>query len=191
MLCADTDAARYEPAWDAAAKTFRTEQIVASGSMANDGRWVEKEGGFSWLPPPGWRLRLQAESYYKGALRPPERGVTPTVSVADCPGSEPLKQFVARFYGGLMKGDQTLRPLFQKELATDSALAGLKSVYERLDPKSREKRYYTDYFFEVSPGRKIRMQCVCAAEEGKQLDSVFDACAKTFRLERTETPVRP
>ena len=176
------DAGKLEPVFDAAAKTYRVEPAVEGGKLQDDGRWVETEGGYSFIPPKEWRLSYQPGSHYKQVVGPGERNRVPTILFGKPKSAEPLATYVENCRkfrpSGLVHKD-----ISHTEFATDQGLKGVKLVYDRTHSGSQEVRRFVDFIFNWGADRKLQVHCMCTTEDAEKCEKVFDECIKTLRME--------
>lgn len=150
-----------------------------------NGRLVEAEGGFSYVPPEGWLAYDRPPLKYRFVTASMKEENSPNIHAGladDEFADRPLKDFVDL---NLVVLRTHYMPKFhfvkREDFQTTEGLLGVRVIIE-VEPFG-EKLRQTYYFFSQG-NKKYFATCTAKSEEGEKLDPVFEASMKTFRLEQ-------
>lgn len=141
----------------------------------------EKEGGFSYDPPPGWRITNFPGLKYKIAAGTPENGFAPNINIVDETYSGSLSDYVELNIQNLKRVLPTSQVLKREDFQTNDALASIRLITERHDANIGKDLRQTFYFFE-NGSHKFVVTCSALADGGDDLDTLFEQSMKTFHL---------
>jgi hypothetical protein len=158
--------------------------VVTSALQADDkpARYVEKEGGFSFVLPPDWKVREFPGFKYQIAHGPAADGFAPNINFADEAFRGKLSDYVTANKRTLSAVFKDYKELGEAELKTDDGMPCIRLVAQ-CNHQGKVLRQ-TFYFFDLAPGRKLVATCSALADGGEKLDPVFEASLKTFRVEK-------
>jgi hypothetical protein len=157
-----------------------TPESIDAPTPVPDGRHVESEGGFSYVPPSGWQMAELPGFKYKIARGTPTGDFAPNMNVVDEAFSGSLGDYVAAsiaFIEGLF---EDVRVVSQEDFFTDEGERGIKVVIE--DTQHDVKLYQVFYVFDAGE-KKIIVTYTRLADQGQEYDALVDQSMKTFRIE--------
>jgi hypothetical protein len=146
-------------------------------------RHTEKAGGYSFVPPKGWKMMEFGGLKHKIAVGPAANGFAPNIVFVDEAFKGNLIDYVAGSKDGLKKAFKKFKEISETSLKTKDGAACVRFVIER-DENGKQLRQ-SFYFFDLSPGRKLVVTCTALTDGGEKLDPAFEESMKTFRLEKT------
>jgi hypothetical protein len=144
------------------------------------GRHFEKEGGFSYQPPTGWKITELPGMKFKGVFGPPVDGFSPNINFVGEAASDSLQDYVEGTLKALQSAFRGFEKLNQTTFKTDVGQTGIKLITQ--GELGRKMLRQTYYIFEVSKGRKLVVTCSALAKGGEIFDKVFDESLKTLIL---------
>jgi hypothetical protein len=142
-------------------------------------RLHEKEGGFSYDPPEGWKIVEFPGLKYRISHRDPVGGFAANINVVDEVAPLSLEEYVDANVETMGNAFADMKLLGRTALETEDGEPSVKLVTERHSEGALLRQTY--YFFDGGR-RKFVVTCTAPASDGASLDPVFDASMKTFRL---------
>jgi hypothetical protein len=161
-----------------------TPQAQASGPRVirdafAGGRYVEKAGGYSFMPPEGWNILEVPGQKYRIAAGPPKNGFSPNIVFADEEYAGTLPEYVALAEGLFVKLFKGYKKISLADFPTDSKAPAKRLIMEN-EQSGRHVRQIC-YFFNGTDGKKIAAFGTVLTEMGTGYDEAFDGSLKTFR----------
>jgi hypothetical protein len=150
------------------------------GGPAEAGRHREAAGGFSYVPPPGWTVRSFGGLKYQAVVGPSANGFATNLNFQEEAFAGGLDQYVAHATATARRALPTYRELAREDFKTDSGLAGKKTSFETVQGDRRLR--HANYVFDKK-GTMLIATFTCLADGAERQGAVFDACAKSIRLE--------
>jgi hypothetical protein len=145
-------------------------------------RHVETAGGYSVVVPRDWKVHEFPGFKYKVIAGAPEKGFAPNIVFVDESFAGNLKEYVAASKKQLHNVFKELKELSETELKTADGASFIRLVIEnKQDGKALRQSFY---FFELAAGKKLIATCTVLADGGEKHDAAFEACLKTFRVEK-------
>jgi hypothetical protein len=146
-------------------------------------RHVEPAGHFSFLPPAEWAAHKIAGAefwvYLGPGEPPPALEFRRDLSVPD--GADAVE--FARRAGGKVYESSELKE--SADFATDSGLRGKRIVFENVTEKDGKPARIRQIIYLFPNGGDTHAFWGSAPNEaGTQFDGIFDACAKSYRIEK-------
>jgi len=140
----------------------------------------EKEGGFSYDPPAGWQVKEMPGQKYRIAFGPTENGLAPNINVMTDTASMDLDEYLDKGLETMKRTGTISSEPSRQRFATEDGEKGYYWTfdYTMLNHALRARQY----FFEKGD-RKYVFTCTTSADTGAALDPVFEASAKSFRLD--------
>ncbi len=160
------------------------EQRIENGKEAlnsDEGRrHTEAAGGFSFIPPEGWKVRDFPGWKFKVAVGPVAAGFASNINIVDESFDGSLEDYVKASLNALSKALKKYRLLNQDSFVTTAGLKGARLIVE--DEQNNQLLRQTFYIFSKK-NTKFTVTCSVLAEEGDKFAPVFDASLKTFRFD--------
>ena len=147
---------------------------------AAQGRLSEPAGGFSYLPPAGWRIRTFPGLKYRICYAKPASGFAPNINVADEVSAMPLDKYLQFSMAGMRKVYTSLRVLKQAPFATASGIRGERMV---VDGIVADKHLHQIFYVFPASNHKIVLTASSLASDDSRYDAATDASMKTFKLQ--------
>ncbi len=145
-------------------------------------RHVEKEGGFSLVPPKGWETKDQANLKYKIFVGPVTNGVASNLVLVDEAYKGELADYVALNKKSLRAAFKDYKEISEKELKTDGGATFYRVIAEIEHNGVLMRQGFA--FFDLGGGKKLVITCTAAADGGAKLDGTFETVLKSFQLEK-------
>ncbi len=148
---------------------------------AEEKRHVEKEGGYSFVPPEGWTVREFPGLKYQLAIGPAENQFASNINVVDEVYMGTVENYIKATKELLPKAIKKYRVLKQEPFKTAS---GIKT--ERLIIEGEQQGHLlrqTFYLF-PTPKKMFVVTCSTTSAGGEKLDANFESCMKTFRFDQ-------
>lgn len=156
-------------------------QPVDAPTPAPDGRHIESEGGFSYVPPSGWQMTELPGLKYQFASGAPTGEFVPNVSIfVDETSSGSLDDYVVGSVAVVKDIFQDVRVISQEDFLTDEGERGVKVVIESTQQDVR--MYQVFYIFDAG-AKKIVFTYTRLADQGQENDALVDQSMRTFRIE--------
>jgi hypothetical protein len=142
------------------------------------GRHYERSGGFSYVPPSGWKVTDFGGLKYKVVLGQPKNGFAPNLNCMEEAGG-PVETCVDGTIATLTNAIPGWQLVRREKFVTDSGIQGAKIVSEM---QQQGKRLRQSAYFLPGNGKTLVVTASALAQGGEEFDSVFDACLKSFRF---------
>ncbi len=168
-----------DPAFNSPAVPLNFGQPL-QGEVVN-GRLVEPEGGFSYVPPDGWMAYRLPGLKYRIVSAPIQAGGAPNINAADEFFAGSLEEYVKANLATLQRVMPEFRIVKQEDFQTT---AGLPSVRLVAEVKQNGINLRQSYYFFGNGNTKYVVVCTTRRDGGEELDPIFEASMKSFRLER-------
>ena len=158
-----------------------TPQPIDAPTPVPDGRHIESEGGFSYVPPSGWQMTELPGLKYQFASGAPTGEFTPNLSIfVDETSSGSLDDYVVGSVAVVKDIFQDVRVISQEDFLTDEGERGVKVVIE--STQHDVKMYQVFYIFDAG-AKKIVFTYTRLADQGQENDALVDQSMRTFRLD--------
>ncbi|HYG74332.1 MAG TPA: hypothetical protein VEK08_04940 [Planctomycetota bacterium] len=150
-------------------------------AVAAEPRYTEAAGGYSLVPPDGWKLADFPGFKYKIIHGTPNNGFAPNVNVLGEAFPGTLEDYVASNEVTLKRVITGYQKLSSANLKSDSGAPLIRMTIQ--SEQNKMKLRQTFFFFDGQPGQKMVITCSTLLEDGTKFDAVFEKLAKSFRLE--------
>jgi hypothetical protein len=159
-----------------------TPQPTETPTPILDERHIEIEGGFSYIPPSGWRVTELPGLKYKIASGIPTDDFAPNLNFVDEAFSGSLDDYVVANIAIIEELDlfKDVKVVGQEDFLTDEGTRGVKVTIE--DTQHDIELYQVFYFFD-SGARKFVVTYTRLADKGQANDVLVDQSVRTFRIE--------
>lgn len=143
-------------------------------------RHYEPEGGFSYIPPAGWKLVDASALVYKVAVGPETDGFATNLTVVDEPFDGSLDEYVSSAMDGLSQYFDSFQVLSQEEFKPEESAPGVRIVAENVQVGRVLRQRF--YLFDGG-AKKLVVTCTRLADAAEELDAACEGSLKTFRFE--------
>ena len=147
-------------------------------------RHVERAGGFSFMPPPGWKMVKHPKQPYAVAAGPRRNAFTPTLFFADREAASSVGAFIEQ----TVKDGQAKFKDFKKIQVGVVKTNGGKSTADKLviesSPEAEARLRQTTYVITKSSGSYLVAYCTGLADEAVAFDKLCDGAIGTFKWEQ-------
>lgn len=147
--------------------------------MGQPARLTEPTGGFSYLPPPGWKIRTFPGLKYRISYTM-SVGFAPNINVIDETVAAPLGQYMQMSLGPMKQTYTNLHVLSQVPFTTSSGLPGMRMAVDGTVTGRHLRQIF--YVFAAPSNRKIVVTASWLASDGDKYAKTTDASLKTFKL---------
>jgi hypothetical protein len=153
-----------------------------SDSRSRDpNRHYEQNGGYSFVPPPGWRTAELPGFKYKVVAGEAADGFAPNINVVEEKYTGSLESYIDLNEASLERFFEDFERVSSKqEFVTDSGLTGFKLVCRSTQLKKRLQQ--TFYFFDGG-SRKFVVTCSRLADAADGVDALHEGSLRSFRFE--------
>lgn len=155
--------------------------VPAAPVHAQGARISEPTGGFSYVPPPGWRSRPFPGLKYKICYANPKGGFAPNINILDETAAVPLDKYLQLSLVGMKRAYTTLAVVGQKPFVTASGIHGIRMAVN--GTTGGRNMHQVFYVFPTRTARKIVVTASCLASDGSKYEAATDASMKTFKLQ--------
>ncbi|HYV36154.1 MAG TPA: hypothetical protein VE988_10650 [Gemmataceae bacterium] len=152
------------------------------GVQDKPARHVEKDGGFSIELPPNWTAQEFGGLKFKILVGPVVNGFGSNMVFMDESSTSNLKDYVAASKKALQAVIKDIKEISETEMQTAEGAACVRLVFEAEHQGIRLRQ--TVYCLDLAPGKKLAITCSTLADGGDKLDAVFEASAKSLRIEK-------
>lgn len=139
----------------------------------------EEAGGFSYDPPPGWKVGMLPGMKYRIARGPVSNGFAPNINVVEEAANVALSEYVEGNIKAIKKQFVGLKILTRDQILTFDNQPSERVVTENI--QQGRKLRQTFYFFGTGK-RKYVFTCTAPASGGASLDPIFQKSAVSFRF---------
>jgi len=158
-----------------------TPDSTLTPTLVPDGRHVESEGGFSYVPPSGWQVTEWPGLKYKIASGAPIGDFAPNLNFVDEAFSGSLDDYVAANIATVKEAFQDVRVISQEDFFTDEGERGVKVVIENTQ---HDTEFYQAFYIFDAGEKKIAATYTRLADQGQENDALVDQSMRTFRIEK-------
>jgi len=147
-----------------------------------ESRYFEREGGFSYQPPRGWRIADIPGIKYKFVFGPPQDGFAPNMNFVDEAHSGSLQNYVdanLKVMQSMLKGFEKIN---QTTFKTGAGQTAIKLTTQAEQNGKMVRQIY--YFFEASRDKKLVVTGSASARGKEVLDPIFDESVRTLIFDR-------
>lgn len=141
--------------------------------------FYEKEGGFSFDPPKGWRVVPFPGLKYKIAHGPTEHEFAANINVVDEPYDGTLAAYVDLNVENIKKAFPDIKVLRREEFQTEDGQTATRLIAEN---KQQGRLLRQTFCLFGHSNRKYVATCTALAEGGESLDGLFAQSMGTFRV---------
>ncbi len=153
----------------------------AQGYASENARHYEKEGGFSYIPPIGWKI-IEIPGYkYKFAAGTPIKGFTPNINIADSVYEGSMENYIKSSILMMKQNMVKFKLVTEEPFLTKNGLKSARIIVENEQDGRLLKQIF--YIF-PHKNRTYLATCTLPASVGNKLDLTLDSCMKTFRFEK-------
>jgi hypothetical protein len=153
----------------------------SAGSAKNQGRHVEKAGGYSIYLPESWEAVEWPGLNYKILLGPTENNLRPNITFADEAFTGRLDAYVDLNIEALQETFDEFELIQRDEFVTLKGLKGEKLVTNTLQ---NEQYFQQIFYFFPGKGKQFLALCTISLESGDAYDAFFDEIIGTFEWTR-------
>lgn len=140
-------------------------------------RHYEEQGGFSYIPPEGWKVMEFPGLKYKISCGQRANEFAPNINVVDEAFGGALDDYVDASVTNMEKLFKNLRIVSREPFSPEGGLSSVKLITEN----EQFGRPLRQTFFFFDKGNKMYVvTCSALGEGGEELDDLFDAAMKTF-----------
>jgi hypothetical protein len=154
--------------------------LTLMASCGPTDRHYEPEGGFSYVPPVGWKLVDASALAYKVAVGPETDGFATNLTVVDEPFDGSLDEYVSSAMDGLSQYFDSFQVLSQEEFKPEESAPGVRIVAENVQVGRVLRQRF--YLFDGG-AKKLVVTCTRLADAAEELDAACEGSLKTFRFE--------
>lgn len=155
--------------------------VLCFGQGLED-RYFEREGGFSYQPPRGWRIASIPGMKYKFAFGPPQDGFSPNMNFVDEAHSGSLQSYVDANLKVLQSMFKGFEKINQTTFRTEVGKTAIKLTTQAEQNGKMIRQLY--YFFEASRDKKLVITGSALARGGEAFNSIFDESVRTLLFDR-------
>jgi len=143
-------------------------------------RYIEKEGGFSYIPPNGWRVMELLPLKYKIIEIVTNSKLAPFIYFDDEISNRSLDEYAEIVSKEFIQVHKETSIISQGYFITIEGQQGLKVVYS--DVQNELHLYQINYYFSNGE-RKLVAIYSRVIDQDQNLDNIVDYCMKTIRFE--------
>jgi len=154
--------------------------VPAGHAGSSAARLSEPSGGFSYIPPTGWKIRTFPGLKYKICYTTPMGGFAPNINAADETAPVGLNKYVQVSMAHMNLAYSQFHLLNQTPFVTGSGLHGIRLVSTGTISNRTLRQIF--YIFPAPSSRKIIVTASWLASEGDKYTRAADGAMKTFRL---------
>jgi len=149
-------------------------------------RHVERAGGYSFLPPPGWKMARHPSQPYAVAAGPRRKAFTPTLFFADRQAASSVGAFIEETVKDGQAKFKDFKKIAVSMVKTDAGRATAHKLVIESSPEEAEARLrQTTYVITKSSGGYLVVYCTGLADEAAALDALCDGAIRTFKWEQS------
>ena len=151
-----------------------------SARRLNAERLSEPAGGFSYVPPTGWKIRTFPGAKYRISYTTPAQGFAPNINVVDEVAALSLKDYVRAGMSHMNLAYSHFRILSQAPFSTASGVHGVRLMADGTVGGRHVRQAF--YIFPAAHSRKIIVTATWLASDGSKYAAAVDGAMKTFAL---------
>ncbi len=144
-------------------------------------RYIESEGGFSYIPPSGWEVVEFPGLKYKIARGVPTGDFAPNINFVDEAFSGSLDDYVTASLNAISQFFKDEYFISQEEFMTNEGQRSVKVIIE--NTQNGIELIQVFYFFDAGT-KKFVVTYSRSADNGQENDILVDQSMKTFRIEK-------
>lgn len=149
-------------------------------AVCQAGRLTEPAGGFSYNPPPGWKIRTFPGLKYKICYTTPAQGFAPNINAVDETAPLSLAEYVRVSMTHMNLAYAKFHIVTQGAFLTGSGLHGVRLVSNGTINGKNVRQIF--YVFPAAHNRKIIVTASWLASDGNKYTAAADGAMKSFRL---------
>ncbi len=143
-------------------------------------RLSEPSGGFSYVPPAGWKVKTFPGLKYKICYAAPSAGFAPNITTLDETAPVGLDEYVRVSFANMKRAYTKLAIKSQGAFVTNSGLRGSRTVTNGTMQGRNVRQVF--YIFPAANNRKILATVSWLQASGEKYTAATDAAMKTFTL---------
>jgi len=147
---------------------------------AEEPRYADATGGFSYLPPAGWTLKDVPGMKYRFSIDKPADNFAANINVVDENFTDDLDTYLKANLAGLKNIYQKMEVVSQEPFVTTTGAKAFRVVVNGT-VNNRELRQVF-FLFTGTGTHKYVMTCTGLAADGDQRDAAFDGAGKSFQV---------
>lgn len=155
--------------------------LPVSRVWAQGTRLSEPAGGFSYLPPVGWRIKTVPGMKYKVCDTVSAGGFAPNLMASDDTDPLPLVTYVHASLAKMQQAHADLHVLSLAPFVTSSGIRGMRLAV--VVTRTNRRLYQVFYVFPTPGSRKILTVAAWLASDGNKYAAAVDSAMKTFKLQ--------
>lgn len=144
-------------------------------------RLSEPSGGFSYVPPAGWKVKTFPGLKYKICYTTPSGGFAPNITTLDETAPVGLNEYVRVSFANMRRAYAKLTIKSQGAFVTNSGLRGSRTVTNGTMQGRNVRQVF--YVFPAANNRKIIATVSWLQASGEKYTAATDASMKTFKLQ--------
>jgi hypothetical protein len=157
--------------------TVISTQVITS----TDGRHVELEGGFSYIPPVGWQVVEFPGEKYKIVAGKASTDSYLILTFSDETYAGSLDNYVAGNLNGLKSAYKSVNIINQENFKTDNGESAIKIIAEN---KINGEQLHQTYYIFADNDRKFIITYTRLQGSDEDNDVLIDQCIKTFQVDK-------
>jgi hypothetical protein len=146
---------------------------------------VERAGGFSFVPPPGWKMVRHPSQPYGVAAGPRREAFTPTLFFTDREAAPSVAAFIEQTVKDGQAKFKDFKKIAVGVVKTDAGKSTAhKLVIESSPAEAAARLRQTTYVITKASGGYLVAYCTGLADEGAAFDALCDGALRTFKWEQ-------
>lgn len=147
----------------------------------DENRHVEKDGGFSFVPPEGWTVREFPGQKYQIVFGPAENQFAANINVVEEPYRGTVDNYLKATKELLPKAIKKYQLIKQEPFQT---AAGIKTQRLIIEGEQQGHLLRQTFYLFPSPTKMFVVTCSTVSAGGEKLDGTFESSMKSFRFEQ-------
>lgn len=168
-----------------AAIPVMAQEAAEKPAPAEEKRHIDKDGGFSFVPPEGWAVREFPGLKYKLVFAPAENQFAANINVVDEAYTGTVTDYIKATQDVLPKAIKKFRLIKREEFQTT---AGIKTERMIIEGEQQDRLLRQTFYLFPTSKKMFVVTCTTLSAGGEKLDPTFEACMKTFRFEKPKLP---
>lgn len=145
-------------------------------------RHVEKDGGFSYIVPKGWKCTDFPGLKFKVLAGPISNDFGINIVFVDEKSASSLAEYKDVNKKALQGMFQSFMELDEGKLKSSAGDEAVNLVTQSTNNGKKIRQSF--YFFDLGDGKKIVATCSCAVEDEDTHDAAFEEIMKSFKIEK-------
>ena len=142
--------------------------------------FTASDGTYSYRVPKGWEQKAGPQPGLTMFVAPKESGYAANIVTSVESFAEPVRAYADANLKAVQAAFPDSKILTDAKFATDSNAPSYKVKFQN---KTKDTDLMqTMYFFEGRADQKIAVTCTAPLKQGPELESLFDACMKSFAI---------